>query len=232
MRVALRPVRPTTNIRPNWRSDPRGGRRGLRAPLPGHGGFTVTPRRGELIVFDKLGRRLVRHVLLPVPMATTKGVLIAPTVFGNVMLGPTAVDIERKDDTAATADGIEYLRRLCRRLMPELLEQEVTAIYAGLRAATEHEDDRIEVDAEGHYACVAGIRSTGLTASMSIAEHLRERLASAGLELRGNRPERRRDPRSAQISADLTPVAVSGMHPPRAPSTQPRPARSLPTGSA
>jgi len=152
--------------------------------VAGHGGVTVTPRRGELIVFDKLGRDLVRHVLLPVPTATTKGVLIAPTVFGNLMLGPTAVDVERKDDTAATAEGIEYLRRLGRRLMPELLEHEVTAIYAGLRAASEHDDYRIEVDAEGCYACAAGIRSTGLTASMAIAEYLRERLASAGLELR------------------------------------------------
>ena len=47
--------------------------------MAGHGGFAVTPRRGELIVFDKLSRRLVSHVLLPVPTATTKGVLVAPT---------------------------------------------------------------------------------------------------------------------------------------------------------
>src|SRR6202012_112816 len=59
--------------------------------MAGRDGFAVTPRRGELIVFDKLARPLVRHVILPVPTATTKGVLIAPTVFGNVLLGPTAV---------------------------------------------------------------------------------------------------------------------------------------------
>ena len=77
--------------------------------MAGHDGFTVTPRRGELIVFDKLSRRLVNHVLLPVPTATTKGVLVAPTVFGNVILGPTAVDVERKDDTGSTAEGIAQL---------------------------------------------------------------------------------------------------------------------------
>ena len=65
----------------------------------GHAGFTVTPRRGELIVFDKLARPLVRQIVLAVPTKITKGVLIAPTVFGNVMLGPTAEDVERKDDT-------------------------------------------------------------------------------------------------------------------------------------
>jgi glycerol-3-phosphate dehydrogenase len=79
--------------------------------MSGFDGFTVTPRRGELIMFDKLSRPLVRHAILPVPTATTKGVLIAPTVFGNVMLGPTAVDVERKDDMSSTAEGIAYLER-------------------------------------------------------------------------------------------------------------------------
>ncbi len=152
--------------------------------MAGRGGFTVTPRRGELIVFDKLARPLVRHVLLPVPTGTTKGVLIAPTVFGNVMLGPTAVDTDRKDDTASTGDGIAYLEPLGRRIMPDLLGQEVTAVYVGLRAATEHADYQIGVDAERGYAWAAGIRSTGLTASMAIAEHLRDELDAVGLELR------------------------------------------------
>ena len=152
--------------------------------MAGHDGFTVTPRRGELIVFDKLSRPLVRHVLLPVPTGTTKGVLVAPTVFGNVMLGPTAVDIERKDDTSSTAEGIANLQALGRRIMPELLEQEVTAVYVGLRAATEHGDYQIAVDGQRGYACAGGIRSTGLTGSMAIAEHLRDQLEAAGLELR------------------------------------------------
>jgi glycerol-3-phosphate dehydrogenase len=152
--------------------------------MAGRGGFTVTPRRGELIVFDKLARPLVRHVLLPVPTGTTKGVLIAPTVFGNVMLGPTAVDTDRKDDTASTGDGIAYLEALGRRIVPDLLGQEVTAVYVGLRAATEHADYQIGVDAERGYAWAAGIRSTGLTASMAIAEHLRDELDAVGLELR------------------------------------------------
>ena len=71
----------------------------------GHDGFTVTPRRGELIVFDKLARPLVNQIVLAVPTKVTKGVLIAPTVFGNVMLGPTADDVERKDDTGFDPGG-------------------------------------------------------------------------------------------------------------------------------
>lgn len=156
--------------------------------MAGGGGFTVVPRRGELIVFDKLSRGLVRHVLLPVPTATTKGVLIAPTVFGNVMLGPTAVDVEDKDDTASTADGLARLWSDGRRLMPSLLEHEVTAVYAGLRAATEHADYQLEAHPERRYVCAGGIRSTGLSAAMAIAEWVRDELDAAGVELRERRP--------------------------------------------
>jgi glycerol-3-phosphate dehydrogenase len=149
----------------------------------GHDRFTVTPRRGELIVFDKLARPLVSHIVLAVPTKVTKGVLIAPTVFGNVMLGPTAEDVERKDDTESTRRGLDYLRSEGARIMPELLEHEVTAVYAGLRAATEHADYQLSVHAPEGYACVGGIRSTGLSASMAIAEHVREELGAAGLPL-------------------------------------------------
>jgi glycerol-3-phosphate dehydrogenase len=150
----------------------------------GGDGFTVTPRRGELIVFDKLSRPLVRHIVLAVPTQVSKGVLVAPTVFGNVMVGPTAEDVERKDDTSSTAAGLEYLRSEAGRIVPALLGFEVTAVYVGLRAATEHVDFQIRF--EDGYACVGGIRSTGLSASMAIAEYVRD-----GLELElQRRPER------------------------------------------
>jgi len=149
----------------------------------GHDRFTVTPRRGELVVFDKLSRPLVSHIVLAVPTKVTKGVLIAPTVFGNVMLGPTAEDVERKDDTGSTRAGLDYLMSEGERIMPELLRHEVTAVYAGLRAATEHSDYQVSIAAPEGYACVGGIRSTGLSASMAIAEHVREQLGEAGLSL-------------------------------------------------
>ena len=67
--------------------------------------------------------------------------------------------------------------------MPGLSDHEVTAVYAGLRAATEHADYQITIHAAEGYACVGGIRSTGLSASMAIAEHVRLELADAGLQL-------------------------------------------------
>jgi glycerol-3-phosphate dehydrogenase len=146
--------------------------------------FTVTPRRGQLVVFDKLARHLVSHILLPVPTDRTKGVLVAPTVWGNVLLGPTAEDLGDRDDTATTADGLAGLLAAGERILPALAREEVTATYAGLRAATEHRDYQIRLHAGLRYVTVGGIRSTGLTASPAIAEHVAGLLAGAGARWR------------------------------------------------
>jgi len=149
----------------------------------GHDEFTVLPRRGQLIVFDKMARPLLSSILLPVPTERTKGVLVAPTVYGNVLLGPTAEDIDDREDTATTAEGIGGLLQAGHRILPELLHEEVTAVYAGLRAATEHRDYQITVHDRERYACVGGIRSTGLTASLAIAEHVVAEMGAGGLTL-------------------------------------------------
>ncbi|HXW87099.1 MAG TPA: NAD(P)/FAD-dependent oxidoreductase [Streptosporangiaceae bacterium] len=152
--------------------------------MMGHHRFTVHPRRGQLIVFDKLARPLVSSILLPVPTPVSKGVLVAPTVFGNVLLGPTAEDVADRVATETTADGLADLLAKGGSILPALLEEEVTATYAGLRAATEHADYQIHCDPAQRYVCAGGIRSTGLSASMGIAAHVVELLADAGLRLR------------------------------------------------
>jgi len=149
----------------------------------GHDAFTITPRRGQLIVFDKLARPLLSSILLPVPTERTKGVLVAPTVYGNVLVGPTAEDLDDRGDTATTAEGLGALMAAGRRVVPDLVDEEVTAVYAGLRAATEHRDYQISVHERERYACVGGIRSTGLTASLAIAEHVVAQMGDAGLTL-------------------------------------------------
>ena len=149
--------------------------------------FTITPRRGELIVFDKLARSLINHVILPVPSKMGKGVLISPTVFGNIMLGPTAENLEDKTATGSTNSGISSLLEKGRKIAPKLLDEEITATYAGLRSATESSDYQIKLH-PNNYLTVGGIRSTGLTASLAIAEYVFELLATAGLSL-GNQKE-------------------------------------------
>ncbi len=150
----------------------------------GHDEFHVTPRRGELIVFDKMARSLVNHILMPVPTKTTKGVMICPTVFGNVLLGPTAEDLNDKTATQTTEAGLSAILDKGRLILPELVKQEVTSTYAGLRPATEHSDFQIRLYSDERYLCVGGIRSTGLSASMAIAEYAVEQLAAADLPLK------------------------------------------------
>jgi len=149
-------------------------------------GFTIRPRRGELIVFDKLARPLLNGTVLPVPTSITKGVLVAPTVFGNVMLGPTAEDLDDRTATASTRAGIDGLLETGRRILPALLDEEVTSVYAGVRAATEHTDYQISAHRDLRYVCLGGIRSTGLTSSMALAEEALTRLVDCGL---GTRPK-------------------------------------------
>ena len=150
----------------------------------GHDDFKVTPRRGELIVYDKLARPLVNHVLLPVPTTTTKGVLISPTIYGNVLLGPTAEDLSDKTATNTSASGLQSLIQKGGKILPDLLKEEVTATYAGLRAATEHSDYQIALHADQQYICVGGIRSTGISGCLGIAEYVADLLKEGGVELR------------------------------------------------
>jgi glycerol-3-phosphate dehydrogenase len=109
--------------------------------LFGHQRFKVTPRRGQLIVFDKLARPLVNHVLLPVPTSLTKGVLISPTVYGNVLLGPTAEDLPDKTATETTAAGLATLLEKGRAILPRLLDEE-SPTYSGCRDRAHDSTDR------------------------------------------------------------------------------------------
>jgi glycerol-3-phosphate dehydrogenase len=145
----------------------------------GHDRFHITPRRGELLVYDKLARPLIDKIVLPVPTSRGKGVLVSPTIYGNVMLGPTAEDLQDRSATATSEAGFEFLLGKGATLMPRLLDEEVTATYAGLRAATDYGDYLIEVDTAQRYVLVGGIRSTGLTSGMAVAEHLDELLHDA-----------------------------------------------------
>jgi glycerol-3-phosphate dehydrogenase len=148
----------------------------------GYKEFTITPRRGELIVFDKFSRYLISHIILPVPTKMGKGVLVAPTIYGNVMLGPTAEDLEDKSNNKTSETGLKGLLEKGERLCPKLLSEEITASYAGLRAASTSSDYIVELRGDIPYITIAGIRSTGLTASIAIAKHVTELIASTSFK--------------------------------------------------
>ena len=158
--------------------------------------FTIVPRRGELLVFDKLSRPKAPCIVLPVPSSKGKGVLISPTIYGNVMLGPTSENLTDRGDTSTSEEGFAFLLGKGRSLMPSLLEEDVTAAYAGLRASTEHSDFVVAASVEKRYILLGGIRSTGLTASMALGEHVRALLEEHGVAtgMRDDLPEPPRMP--------------------------------------
>ncbi|WP_197374891.1 NAD(P)/FAD-dependent oxidoreductase [Mycolicibacterium baixiangningiae] len=167
----------------------------------GHHRFTVTPRRGELLVFDKLTRPMVPLIVLAVPSSRGKGVLVSPTIYGNVMVGPTSENLTDRTATDTSEEGFDFLLSKGRALMPTLFEEEVTASYAGLRAAIDSEDYLIDVDDAARYVLVGGIRSTGLTSGMAIAEHVMGLLADTDLDVtaRADLPDPPRMPNIGEV---------------------------------
>ena len=104
------------------------------------------------------------------------------------MLGPTADDVD-DFSTATTEDGLRRLLAQGRRILPALLDEEITAVYAGLRPATEHTDYQLSADASARYVVLGGVRSTGLSASMAIAEEAIALLRRAGATLVPKSPD-------------------------------------------
>ncbi|MFO1352988.1 MAG: NAD(P)/FAD-dependent oxidoreductase [Gammaproteobacteria bacterium] len=152
----------------------------LDRDLLGSAAFTIRPRKGQFVVFDKAAARVFRSIILPVPSERTKGITLSRTVFGNVLVGPTAEEQPERD--VATVDGAQLraLIQYAERVFPALTGMPVTAIYAGLRPATESKEYCIIARPERRWITVGGIRSTGLTAALGIATHVIELYQDAG----------------------------------------------------
>jgi len=140
--------------------------------LAGYTDFVMRPRRGQFIVFDKSARALLDVVLKPVPSPTYRGILMTPTVFGNILVGPTSEEIDDPDDWRVTRGGLDCLIAATKRMLPQLLEHEITTTYCGIRPATERSEYRIIPRPAERWLTVGGIRSTGLSGSLGIAEHV------------------------------------------------------------
>ncbi len=133
--------------------------------------FTIKPRKGQFVVFDKAASRHVPRIILPVPSETTKGIVLCPTAFGNVLVGPTAEEQEDRTRATVEAETLTALIRRAAEIMPALEEMPVTAVYAGLRPATESKAYRVASRPEQRAITLGGVRSTGLTAALGLAGH-------------------------------------------------------------
>ncbi|WP_026504552.1 NAD(P)/FAD-dependent oxidoreductase [Butyrivibrio sp. NC3005] len=140
----------------------------------------ITPRRGDYCLLDKEMGHHVTHTIFQLPTKYGKGVLVSPTVHGNLIVGPTAIDIEDKESTATTMEGINELIHKSEISVKNLqVSKNVITSFAGLRACEANHDFIIrEVpDAPCFIDCV-GIESPGLTASPAIGVMVREILVS------------------------------------------------------
>ena len=140
----------------------------------------ITPRRGDYCLLDKEAGSHVTHTIFPQPTDLGKGVLVTPTVHGNLLVGPTAIDIENKEGVNTTGEGIGDLIAKANDHVKNLPMRKVITSFAGLRA---HEDGHEFIigeveDAKGFVDC-AGIESPGLSASPAIGEMVADILKEA-----------------------------------------------------
>lgn len=161
----------------------------------------ITPRRGDYCLLDRSAGEHVARTIFALPGKYGKGVLVTPTVHGNLLIGPTAVDIENKEGTNTTKEGLDHVLKMAGKNVKELPLRQVITSFAGLRAHEAGDDFVIgePKDAPGFLDC-AGIESPGLTAAPAVgemaADMLREKL---GLIKKENFISRRKgilDPRT------------------------------------
>ncbi len=168
------------------------------ARLVGDEDFAIYPRKGEFLVFaGKLDR-----ILLPVPTKRTKGVLVFPTLDEHVIAGPTAVDGDDKRDWSVRPQAVAEVRGQAEAMYPLLRKAELVGIYAGLRPAGRDGENYLIGPSK---ACerlvnVAAIRSTGLSASLGIAEYVSGLIGDLGAALGNRRP----------LPPASRPIAVAG----------------------
>ena len=154
------------------------------ARLVGDETFSIYPRKGEFLVFDPPGGEPLERILLPVPSERTRGVLVFPTMDGKVVAGPTAVDREDKRDWSVRAEARDEIAAKAAALYRPLAGAKPVFAYAGLRPAGRGVNYVIgPAPTCPRLIHVAAIRSTGLSASLGIAEHVTQIVGSVGVAL-------------------------------------------------
>ena len=152
------------------------------AAAAGDGFFTIRHRAGEYMLLDKLEGSTVSHTIFQVPSKEGKGILVSPTVHGNLLVGPTAVPVDADEDTQTTPEGLAMVARLAAKSVPGVNFRQVITSFAGVRASEAHDDFIIKAsDKVSNLVHVAAIDSPGLTSCVSIARYTVDILADLGM---------------------------------------------------
>ena len=152
------------------------------ARMIGDDSFTVHPRRGEYVLLDKECGTLVGHTIFRTPSKMGKGILVSPTVDGNLLTGPTSVDMEDKEDKSTTAEGLGRVMKEAIENVDGVMFNKTITSFCGLRAVGSTGDFIINMPTD-RFVNVAGIESPGLSSAPAIAEYVTELLAGAGMTL-------------------------------------------------
>ena len=150
------------------------------AQMVGDDSFDVHPRRGEYILLDRECGDLVSHTIFRTPTKMGKGILISPTVDGNLLLGPTSVDMEDKEDKSTTSGGFDDIISQAKENVDGIPFGKTITSFCGLRAVGSTGDFIIKADKPG-FITLAGMESPGLSAAPAVAEYVADLLKEQGL---------------------------------------------------
>ncbi len=142
--------------------------------------YVSKPRRGEYFLLDKAEGGRTDHTIFQCPNEDGKGVLVTPTVHGNLLVGPNSENVQW-DDTANTTSGLNFVREKATKSIPGIMFNKSIRNFAGVRATTDCKDFIIEEAAPGFIDC-AGICSPGLSAAPAIGEYAVELLEKSGMK--------------------------------------------------
>ncbi len=157
------------------------------AAMVGDYDYKINPRKGEYRVLDKNCGDIVKRVIFQAPTKMGKGILVSPTYDNNIIAGPTAEDIEDKEDTSTTNFGLNKIDTFAKKSVPSLDFRMTIRTFTGVRARPDTGDFMIYAskNAKG-FIHAGGIESPGLTSAPAIAEFVRELLGEAGCPLEKN----------------------------------------------
>ena len=131
--------------------------------------LSITPRRGQYFVMDTAAQGYVKHTVFALPTAYGKGVLVSPTTAGNILVGPTAEDIDNKEGVDTTQDGLSQIREKSSITMKDVPLWHSIRTFSGLRAHQPNHDFVIgEVAGAAGFVDCAAIESPGLTSAPAI----------------------------------------------------------------
>ena len=141
--------------------------------------FAMRPKKGQFVIMQPPPGVELQHVLQPVPTLATKGVHVFMTLYGQVVVGPTAEPTEDRRNRSTNASTVAELVAFGRHVVPALRDAVVVGTYSGIRPGTTQRDYIIRANHDDKWATVAGIRSTGLTAAPAIGAHVAQLVMGA-----------------------------------------------------